>query len=287
MLATGAVACMAVRDPAPDGDSGGAHDGTALPEPVGTVAFRVPNEAEIADPAMLASVRRGLALLRNTRDSLPRSVGNRLQCVSCHPRDGTQPNAMPWVGVYARFPQYRSRSGTIQIIEDRVNDCFERSMNGKRLGTTSRDMRDIIAYMAFLSIGYPVGAAVAGQSFPRIGPVNGDTTRGGGAFQAKCARCHGPDGAGTALAPPLWGRDSYNIGAGMARVQTLAAFLHELMPQDNPRTLTVQEAYDLAAYVNSRPRPDFPGKELDWPNGDPPPDVAYPTRAARRGRGSR
>jgi thiosulfate dehydrogenase len=81
----------------------------------------------------------------------------------------------------------------------------------------------------------------------------------------------------------LWGDGSYNIGAGMARVRTAAAFIKVAMPQTAPGTLTDQEAYDLATYINTRPRPDFPGKELDWPKGDPPPDVAYPVKSKRKG----
>jgi thiosulfate dehydrogenase len=80
--------------------------------------------------------------------------------------------------------------------------------------------------------------------------------------------------------PPLWGPRSYNIGAGMARLRTAAAFIREQMPYDRAVTLTDQEAFDVAAYINAQPRPDFRGKENDWPNGDPPPDAAYQTRAA-------
>jgi thiosulfate dehydrogenase len=254
----------------------------AQPVPVARVAFRVPDESEITDSLLLASVRRGKALLALTRDSLPGFVGSRLQCVHCHPDNGTRPNAMPWVGVYARFPQYRSRAGGIQVIEDRINDCFRRSMNGRPLAPESRDMRDIIAYMAFLSSGYPVFAQVEGQSFPRVAPLAGDTVRGAATFVAKCSLCHGADGVGTDVFPALWGPGSYNIGAGMARVQTAAAFIKVAMPQTAPGTLTDQEAYDLATYINTRPRPDFPGKELDWPKGDPPPDVAYPVLSKKK-----
>ena len=257
-------------------------DTGVMPTPVARVAFRVPDESEIKDSAVLASVRRGKALLAFTRDSLPDYVGNRLQCVSCHPDNGTRRNVMPWVGVYARFPQYRARVGGIQVIEDRINDCFKRSMNGKALVPESRDMRDIIAYLAFLSSGYPVFAQVEGQSFPRIPALKGDTTRGAATFLAKCSVCHGANGAGTDVFPALWGDGSFNIGAGMARVQTAAAFIKVAMPQTAPGTLTDQEAYDLSAYINSRPRPDFPGKELDWPNGDPPPDVAYPVNSKKK-----
>jgi thiosulfate dehydrogenase len=257
-------------------------DSAVLPVPVQTVAYRVPDESEITDSTVLASVRRGKALMQFTRDSLPRNVGNRLQCVSCHPDNGTRKNVMPWIGIYARFPQYRSRVGGIQLIEDRINDCFKRSMNGSPLVPESRDMRDIVAYMAFLSSGYPIFAQVEGQSFPRVPPVPGDTTRGAETFVAKCSVCHGVDGAGTDVFPAVWGPNSYNIGAGMARVRTAAAFIKIAMPQTAPGTLTDQEAYDLAAYINSRPRPDFAGKEFDWPNGDPPPDVAYPVNSKKK-----
>lgn len=252
------------------------------PSPATGVAFRVPDESEVRNPTLLASVRRGKALLAFTRDSLPNHVGNRLQCVSCHPDNGTRPNAMPWVGVYARFPQYRSRTGGIQILEDRINDCFKRSMNGKALVPESRDMRDIVAYMAFLSIGYPVFSRLAESGFDSVPPLPGDTTRGAATFTAKCSVCHGVNGEGTDVFPALWGDGSYNIGAGLARVRAAAAFIKVAMPQTAPGTLTDQEAYDLATYINTRPRPDFPGKELDWPNGDPPPDVAYPVNSVKK-----
>ena len=246
------------------------------------LAFRVPAESDIADSQLQASLRRGRALLRYTRDSLPRNVGNALACVSCHPDDGTRPGVMPWVGVYARFPQYRRRSGTVQVIEDRINDCFERSMNGRPLPPGSRDMRDIVAYMAFLSLGYPVGSHVQGQGLRQLPPLSGDSARGKALFASVCATCHGTDGGGTAVAPPLWGPRSYNIGAGMARVRTAAAFIRVAMPRNAPGTLDDQQAFDLAVFINRQTRPDFPAKALDWPNGDAPPDVAYPTLGASR-----
>ena len=142
--------------------------------------------------------------------------------------DGQQPNKMPFVGVYARFPQYRPRSATVEIIEDRINDCFERSMNGKALPRDSRPMRDIVAYLAFLSYGIPVGAPVEGQGLPRLDPLVGDTTRGRDVFTTSCVQCHGADGQGgradTAVAivgPPLWGPHSFNVGAGMIRTRLL------------------------------------------------------------------
>ena len=189
---------------------------------------------------------------------------------------------MPLVGVYSRFPQYRARSGRIDLLEDRINDCFERSMNGKPISNNSSEMRDMVTYMAFLSRGFPPGSEMKGQGVPKLDPVPGDTARGHQVFLENCARCHNPDGGGNSAVPPLWGKESYNIGAGMARIRTAAAFIHQVMPLDKPGTLTPQQAFDVATYINTRPRPDFKGKERDWPRGGAPPDVAYPTLAAKK-----
>ena len=242
--------------------------------------FRVPAESEVSDSATLASVRRGRALIHNTRDSLPQYARANNTCANCHLADGTMKDAMPLVGSYARFPQYRARSGRVDLIENRINDCFERSMNGRALDRNGQDMRDIVAYLAFLSRGFPVGIDMEGQGMPAIGPLTGDTASGRAVYASSCTACHGANGEGTVAAPPLWGPRSYNIGAGMARVGTAARFIHKFMPRDRPGSLTTQQAFDVAAYVNSRPRPDFARKEDDWPRGGAPPDAAYATRGA-------
>ena len=229
--------------------------------------------------SVAASIARGHALLVATRDSLPRHVGNALRCTSCHLHDGRQPGALPWLGVTARYPQYRSRNDAVSTIEDRINDCFERSMNGTAVPAESRDMRDMVAYMASLPDVAPPSGSVEGSSQATMQPLVPDTTRGARLFASTCVACHGDHGQGTVAAPPLWGPESYNIGAGMARLRTAAAFIRHNMPLGNP-ALTDQQAFDVAAYVDSHPRPDFPGKEHDWPHGDAPPDVPYHTIAA-------
>ena len=237
--------------------------------------FRVPGDAELRDSAYRASALRGRALLLATRDSLPRYVGNSLRCASCHLKEGLQANAMPWIGAYARFPQYRARSGKVDLIEDRINDCFRRSMNGQALDPAGRDMRDIVSYFAFLSSGIPVGVEMEGQGLPKLQALPGNLTRGAAVFVSTCVRCHGATGQGTALAPPLWGPRSYNVGAGMARINTAASFIHALMPIDRAQQLTPQQAFDVATYINTRARPDFPPKVRDWPRGGKPPDADY------------
>jgi thiosulfate dehydrogenase len=270
LLAAGLVGCRLEQRPP-------RWSGTASEQ-----VLRIPPDSEIPNDPLGRAIRRGRALLAHTGDSLPSHVGSDLRCFSCHLREGTQAGALPLVGVYSRFPQYRSRNGLVNLLEDRINDCFERSLNGTALPRDGREMRDIVAYFAFISRGIAPPGEVPGGSLPTLTPLRPDTTRGRAIFAEVCSRCHGGNGEGTPLAPPLWGPRSFNIGAGMARLRTAAAFIRENMPNDRAVTLTDQQAFDVAGYVGSRPRPDFARKADDWPEGNPPPDVAYPTRGAAR-----
>lgn len=242
--------------------------------------LRIPHDSTIPDGPMGAAIRRGRALLAHTRDSLPAYVGNDLRCLSCHLKDGTQAGSLPLVGVYSRFPQFRPRNAVVNLLEDRINDCFERSMNGKALPRNGPEMRQIVAYLAYMSQGIAPPGDVPGMGLRTLPVLTPDTVRGRAVFDSTCTRCHGADGLGTPIAPPLWGPRSFNVGAGMARLRTAASFIRDNMPNDRAVLLTDQQAFDVAAYMLSRPRPDFARKGDDWPNGDPPPDVAYPTRAA-------
>jgi len=240
-----------------------------------------PPDSLIPSGPLGAAIQRGRALLMATRDSLPRHVGNALRCASCHLDEGRRATGS-LVGVYGRYPAYRPRSGIVETIEYRVNDCFKRSLNGGTLDPAGEDMRDIVAYLAFLSWGSAPAPPQANTRLQKWAAFTPDTVAGAVLYGATCAKCHGPAGEGTAVAPPLWGSKSYNVGAGMARVRTAAEFIRNNMPFDQAGTLTNQQAIDVAAFVSARPRPDYRGKELDWPNGDPPPDVAYATAAAQR-----
>lgn len=222
-----------------------------------------------------ASATRGLALLQHFRDSLPRHSGNDLRCTSCHLDDGKRANAMPWIGVTARYPKYRARRGGQESIEQRVNECIARSLAGRPMPEGDPAMRDIVAYLETLR-DQPVAVR------PDTVRVTGDSARGAVAYQPNCARCHAANGAGTVSAPAVVGSRSYSVGAGLARQKVLATFLKWNMPHDQPGTLDAQVAADIAAWVLRQPRQDHPGKERDWPNGDVPADVAYTTDGARR-----
>jgi thiosulfate dehydrogenase len=217
---------------------------------------------------------RGLALMNAFRDSLPAHSGNTLRCTSCHLDGGTRPTAMPWIGTTQTYPRYRSRSGGTETIQMRINDCIARSLAGRMLAEDSRDMQDMVAYLVSIG-GTPRPSGVDTVT------VAGHANAGERGYAASCARCHGAAGEGTAIAPAVFGVDSYSIGAGMARQKMLSTFLRHNMPFDQPGTLSPQDAADIAAYVLAQPRQDMPGKESDWPKGDPPKDVAYATDGAR------
>ena len=140
---------------------------------------------------------------------------------------------------------------------------------------------DIVAFLAFISRGVPNGEHVKNEGLPKMPPLTGDSARGRGLFVNNCARCHGDQGAGMGPFPALWGPRSFSIGASMARQERAASFIRRNMPWDRPGTLTNQQAFDIAAYITSMPRPDSPGKEHDWPNGGAPADVPYGTKGHR------
>jgi thiosulfate dehydrogenase len=227
-----------------------------------------------------AAIKQGQSLIVNTHALLPKNVGNGLNCSNCHLDNGTKQYASPFVGLWGVFPEYRSRNAKVITLADRINDCFQRSMNGKPLAYDSTEMTAILAYMEWLSTGVPTGQSVVGRGFVKINtsltpnPDNGKTL-----YAAKCVSCHGETGAGLKnpaggyVFPPLWGKESFNDGAGMARTNTAAAFIKHNMPLGQEGTLTEQEAVDIAAYFTHQPRPVFIKKSGDWAQGGKPVDA--------------
>lgn len=221
-----------------------------------------------------------------------RYAGNNLSCTSCHQNGATKPYAIPWVGVHAAFPQYRAREDEVSTVAERVNGCMERSMAGKPLPLGSREMKAFETYIHFLSKDVPTGAAVTGQGLPRItmperraAPLHGAKL-----YAEKCSACHGANGAGLRAGavgsasgytfPPLWGQDSFNNGAGMNRLIFTTSFVYTNMPlgvQHGQPQLSLDDAYDIAAFVLSQPRSQKANLERDFPaRWNKPVDAAFP-----------
>ena len=195
-------------------------------------AFIAPDITNIPKDALGESILRRKNYLENTIETLPHFVKAKMNCTSCHLNSGTKQFAGPWVGITGRFPQYRSRSAKVDTLQDRVNDCFERSLNGTRLPENSSYMTDIIAYMTWLSKDYSVGHDVEGSGMPKLKLERTPNIENGKTVYAnKCASCHQANGQGffatdgKTIYPALWGKDSLNVGAGMARLYTAAGFV--------------------------------------------------------------
>ena len=240
------------------------------------IEFAPPSLETIPGTQLGEQIRLGYQIIVNTQEYAPAYVGNRLNCTNCHLDGGLNPNAASFVGLAAVYPEYRARNAKVNTLADRVNECFERSLNGRALLPESWKLQAIVAYITWLSQGVPKGATLPWRGFQSIDSRRSlDPANGKKIFGNKCAFCHGSDGLGTMAAPPVWGPQSYNIAAGMARTSHAAAFIKSNMPRTWGWTLSDDDAYDVASYVNAQRRPDFANKIHDWPRGDKPVDAPY------------
>jgi thiosulfate dehydrogenase len=199
-------------------------------------------------------------------DPAKRYAGNNLACSHCHINSGLKPFGIPLVSTFATFPMMVDEK--VMSLAERLNGCMTRSMNGKPLPDDGREMEAMVAYLQFIGRRTPQGVRVAGMGLPPLrkparapDPAQGETV-----YATHCAKCHKDNGQGEPLMapgigyeiPPLWGDDSFNAAAGMSRIETAAAFIHVNMPvgatPDEP-ILTQQQAWDVAAFVTSKPRP--------------------------------
>ena len=206
------------------------------------------------------SISYGYSLISETHRLMRGYVRADLTCANCHLAAGMQPRGGSFVGTYARFPQWNGRAHRVIALQDRIAECFLYSMNGRAPAYDSKPMIAIVAYIAWLSRGTPIGSkSPASDSYvvplPSASPSVG---RGKALYERRCAACHQSDGGGVgSVYPPLWGARSFNQGAGMAHIDRMTGFVRYNMPQNAPGSLTVAEAYDVAAFVLSHPRPRF------------------------------
>lgn len=233
--------------------------------PPADIAFTPPSVASAPPDAWGDAIRLGEKLMTDTATHAPQYVGNSLACSNCHLDAGRKAGAAPLWGAFVNFPAFRKKNGEINSFQKRVQDCFLYSMNGKPPPLGSRELLAIESYAALMAQGLPSGVSPPGRGFPKLAAASEapNEERGARVYAEQCSACHGPDGHGQTVEgkqiyPPLWGAQSYNWGAGMATIDKAAAFIHANMPQGNERSLTVQQAWDVATFVNSQIRPQDP-----------------------------
>ena len=227
--------------------------------------FRPPADSEIPANAFGEMVRKGEALFVNTKALAPEFVGNEMNCVNCHIDRGRKANSSPLWSAYTMYPAYRKKNNKVNTFAERLQGCFQFSMNGTPPEATGEVITALTAYAYWMSTGAPTGKGLPGRGFDEPPPPRGgfDIARGKVLYEAQCALCHGSDGEGKRVGtaytfPPLWGKNSYNWGAGMHRINTAAGFIQHNMPLGRGETLTDQQAWDVSAYINMHERPQDP-----------------------------
>lgn len=204
---------------------------------------------------------------------------NGLNCQNCHLDAGTRPWGNNYGAVSSTYPRFRDRSGSMETISKRVSDCFERSMNGTAPDTNGKEMKAIIAYMQWLGKKVPKDSIPVGSGITQLPFLDraASLEKGAIVYDNKCKSCHGANGEGLMQPdgiaysyPPLWGKHSYNTGAGLYRLSRFAGYVKDNMPfkeatHQSP-ALTDEEAWDVAAFVNSQPRPIMTQNKTDWPD---------------------
>ncbi len=254
-----AVAALALPAAAADDGAGKSY---TPPRPPGD--FTPPPDSAIPDGPMGDMIRRGRELFMHTQKLSGDYVGNGMNCVNCHLDRGRKASSAPLWAAFGMFPAYRGKNDHVNTMIERIQGCFRYSMDGTPPPADSKPMVALLSYHFWLAKGAPVGVALPGRGFPAIDKPDKpySVARGKTVYERECAICHGSDGGGrkaegTWVFPPLWGSESYNFGAGMHRINTAAAFIKPNMPLGRP-DLTTQEAWDVAAYINSKPRPQDP-----------------------------
>ena len=224
-----------------------------------------PPSGEIPDTDFGKMAKLGEAIFRDTQANAKEFVGNSLQCENCHLDAGRLANSAPLWAAYVAFPAYRSKNGHVNTFEERLQGCFRFSMNGTAAPLGSKTLVALESYAYYLAKGAPTGANLPGRGYPKLKKAaNLDPKQGAQVYSQKCALCHGTNGEGQAAAdgtvvfPPLWGPRSYNWGAGMTSVGNAAGFIKANMPFSQGNTLTDQEAWDVAAFVDGHERPQDP-----------------------------
>jgi thiosulfate dehydrogenase len=245
--------------------------------------WQAPDFSSLGNDSLSKQIKYGRDLFANTAIYLgPKGkvamITNGMNCQNCHLEAGTRFLGNSLSGTAANFPQFRPRSGRVESIEYRVNDCMQRSLNGKPIDSVSREMRSLVAYIKWLGKDVPRGKKPEGAGLAELPVLEraAEPVKGKMVYGLQCQRCHGENGGGQLLNdssaytyPPLWGSHSYNISAGLYRISKLAAYIKYNMPfgiasYQQPQ-LSNEDAWDLAAYIASQPRPEKRFSE-DWPD---------------------
>ena len=247
------------------GFAGAPPDGVAADSAKRPAAFTPPAESEIPQNEYGEMVLLGKNIFVNTQRHAKAYVGNGMNCANCHLDNGRKADSAPLWAAYVLYPAYRQKTRQVDTIQSRIQGCFLYSMNGKAPALDSKEMTALVTYHYWLAKGAPTGVKLPGQGYVKVAKpaLTPDLARGSTVYANNCALCHGANGEGIKARgdyafPPLWGKDSFNWGAGMHRIDTAAGFIQANMPYGLGGTLNDQDAWDVALFMNSHERPQDP-----------------------------
>ena len=263
-----------------------------IPTVVSAEEWQAPDISALPDDEKGKLIRYGRELIVNTSlffgpKGKIAAITNGMNCQNCHIDGGVKSFAGCFSAVASTYPRYRERSGRVESIAFRINDCMERSLNGKTIDSLGKEMKAMVAYLEWLGKDVPKNKKPKGAGLEDLSFMNraADTAKGKQVYLLKCQSCHGGNGQGQLnhdssfyLYPPLWGPNSFNVSAGLYRITRIASFVKNNMPfgltSHNSPQLTDEEAWDVSAFVISQPRPEkyF---SFDWPKKETKP-VDYP-----------
>jgi thiosulfate dehydrogenase len=204
------------------------------------------------------SIRLGHDIIADPHKYLPNNVVSDMSCAACHLGVGTVPRGGSFIGTYGRFPQWNKRAKRVIALQDRLAECFLYSMNGTPPSYNGKEMIAMVSYIAYLSRKVPTGQKATDSFIVPLPEASPDLKHGAKIYAQSCESCHQASGAGVHGAfPPLWGPTSFNAGAGMAHIDRMTGFVRFNMPQNAPGSLTLEDAYDVSAWVLTHSRPAF------------------------------
>lgn len=259
------AACHHPAPPAAVTAVAGRRGADATSPPPSQVRFTPPPETAMPNDDFGKQIALGRRIFIDPGRYAKAYVGNQLRCENCHLDAGRLAYAAPLWGAYPMYPAYRSKTHQVNTFAERLQGCFIYSMNGKAPPLGDPVLVALESYAYWMSQGAPVGTSLRGRGYSRLPKpaLASDYARGEVVFHRDCALCHGEKGqgqqvAGKTIFPPLWGAQSFNWGSGMEQLNNAAGFIKANMPLGRGNTLTDQEAWDVAYFMDAHERPQDP-----------------------------
>jgi thiosulfate dehydrogenase len=217
-------------------------------------------------------------------------VGSKLQCVNCHRRKsgslhpGTTSKIGTFIGTATAFPAYSKRYDDVITLQNRIDGCFQRCLNGKKSVVNTKVGIAVASYITWLSNSLDINMSSIAPRTPSKIKFWSDSRKkfkklfkkvthknylnGKRLYEKKCASCHGINGDGNGAFPPLWGKKdgkwlSYTADGSMAKLPNGATWIQENMPLGASKPLSDQEVVDITLYIDAQEREPYKGFKVE------------------------